>query len=295
MNRKRLLLAALVGILVLSLAYAFWAMPRQETAPKTAKPARSAPKRPIAAKAAPSDDRLHLELLNLEPKPFPGADRDIFRFRGGQAPFPVATTVSLAPPVQEAPPPPPPPPPPPSPEELLRGEVSRLTFLGFLDKGGARSVFLTTDGNVFIVKAGDVFGKNNLLVAREISDKHLVVGWTRGPETTRMELLESDAHKPAVLSSGAATGNSAQRSPAAASRPGGAGFPSRRIFPQRDAVQPATPPEQQDEVSQEESTQDENVQPDEAEKGVQPPEAGVKLEELLRRKLQGGEGNGTKQ
>jgi len=292
MNRKRLLLAALVGILILSLAYAFWSMPRQEKAPKTARPSQPAAKRPIAGKAAPAADRLHLELLTLEPQPFPGADRDIFRFRGGRATFPVASPVSLAPPIQVEPPPPPPPP---TPEQLLRAEVSGLTFLGFLDKGGARTVFLSTEGNVFIVKAGEGFGKNKQLVAKEISDKHLVIGWTRGPETTRMELLESEAHQPAVLSSGAASASSAQKTPAAGLRPGGAGFPSRRIFPQRDAVQPATPPEQQDEVSQELSQQGEDVQPKEAEKGVQPPEAGVKLEELLRRKLQGGEGNGTKQ
>lgn len=295
MNRKRLLLAALVGILILSLAYAFWSMPRQEKAPKTARPSQPAAKRPIAGKAAPPADRLYLELLTLEPQPFPGADRDIFRFRGGRTTFPVAAPESFAPPIQMEPPPPPPPPLPPTPEQLLRTEVSGLTFLGFLDKGGARTVFLSTEGNVFIVKAGEGFGKNKQLVAKEISDKHLVIGWTRGPETTRMELLESEAYKPAVLSSGAATGSSAQRTPAAGLRPGGAGFPSRRIFPQRDAVQPAIPPEQQDEGSQEPSPQGDDVQPDEAEKEVQPPEAGVKLEELLRRKLQGGEGNGTKQ
>ncbi|NJC88754.1 MAG: hypothetical protein FIB02_09575, partial [Desulfuromonas sp.] len=87
MNRKRLLLAALVGLLLLSLAYAFWAMPRQEKAPPRAEASRPAAKKPAAGKKEPPlADRLHLGLLAQLPQPFPGAGRDIFRFRGGGAP-----------------------------------------------------------------------------------------------------------------------------------------------------------------------------------------------------------------
>jgi hypothetical protein len=133
MNRKRLLLAVLIGLLVLSLAYAFWAMPRQEKAPPRVEGARSvasrsaAPK-PAAGKTAPPPaDRLHLGLLAQEPQPFSDAARDIFRFRGAPAPTVAATAEASPPEAEEEAPPPPPPPPPPMPEEILREKVTRLS------------------------------------------------------------------------------------------------------------------------------------------------------------------------
>ncbi|TLM66056.1 MAG: hypothetical protein FDZ69_07715 [Deltaproteobacteria bacterium] len=84
MNRKRLILAALVGLLILSLIYAFWTAPRQEKAPPRVESQRPAAKKPAAGKKAlPAAERLHLGLLSQAPQPFPGASRDIFRFNGG--------------------------------------------------------------------------------------------------------------------------------------------------------------------------------------------------------------------
>ena len=254
MNRKRLILAALFGVLLLCLGYAFWAMPRQEKAPPRSGPARVAARKPVAGKAAtvkkalPQADRLDLALLDRAAEKFPGAKRDIFRFLGGDGvPLDeVVPLVQVVPVIEEEPPPPPPPPP--TPEELLRSVVSRLVYLGMLEKGGSRSVFLSGGGEVFIVKAGEAFGKNDSLILREFSEKKLVIGWVKGPETVDVRFAENEALKPATMSSPPATGGGGMKLPSAgAPAAGGGGFPPRRILPQRilpqrPAEQPVAPP-----------------------------------------------------
>lgn len=284
MNRQRILLAALAGIFLLSLAYAFWAMPRQEKAPprEAAKPAT---KRSVAvkkeqkgAKGKPADERLHLDLLDTAAEEFPGAGRDIFRFHGGWSPA-VEVPVAVAPPVQEVAPPPPPPPPPTA-EQLLREKVNRFTFLGYLEKGGVRTVFLSGDGEIYLVKAGDHFGKGKELVAKEIGDKELVVGAAGVAEVVRVQLVENEKLTPTIFGTGE---NASSRSAAGASalRSGRPNIVPRRILPQRVSPRTESPPADQEA---------EQVETEE-----QPPDDGVKQEELLKQEPPGGEGDGNKE
>lgn len=275
MNRKRLLLAALAGLLVLSLAYAFWATPRQEKAPPRAETPRPATKKPTAGtKEPPPADRLHLGLLAQLPQPFPGAGRDIFRFRGSGTPV-VEASEEAALPIEA--PPPPPPPPPPTPEQVLREKVAGFTFLGFLDKGGVKTVFLSSAGDLFLVKAGERFGKGQELVAQEINATELVVRAVEGSETVRVKLVENEALKPALLTPGGVGGGG--RSPAAVpgmARPGGGMFPSRRsILQQRAPVQTA-PSAEEEEIEVDEPSPDDNANQEEPDQGAP-----------------GGEGNGN--
>lgn len=285
MNRKRLLLAALAGLLVLSLTYAFWAMPRQEKAPPRVETSRPAAKQPVAGKKEPpTADRLHLGLLAQEPQPFSGAERDIFRFHGGWAPT-TQEVEALMPTTVAAPPPPPPPPPPPTPEQILRGVVTQVTFLGFLDKRGVRTVFLSSGGEVFLVKAGEAFGKDKTLLAREISGRELVIGWVQGPETVRVQLIENEALKPATMTSGAAspvTGNGF--------RSGGTSIPPRRgLLPPR-SPRPMQPPVEQKVIAEE-------MQPPVEEEDIpaemQPPDDGAEQGEPPSEEAPAGEGNGN--
>ncbi|MCM2264512.1 MAG: hypothetical protein NDI73_04900 [Desulfuromonadales bacterium] len=276
MNRKRLLLAALAGLLLLSLAYAFWAMPRQEKAPPRAETPRAVAKKPLAGKQEPPPaDRLHLGLLAETPQPFPGAGRDIFRFRGGWAPVVEAPTM-IAPPVAVVAPPPPPPPP--TPEQILQQKVAGFTFLGFLDKGGVKTVFLSSAGDLFLVKAGERFGKGQELLAQEINATELVVRAGEGSETVRVKLVENEALKPTMLTSGGGGGVSGVPGTASGmARPGGGIFPSRRsVLPQRAPLRTAPPAEA------------ENVEQDEP-----PPNENVTQEEPGKQGLPGGEGNGN--
>jgi len=274
MNRKRLLLAALVGLLILSLAYAFWAMPRQEKAPPRAGTPRPTAKKPAAGKKEPPPaDRLHLGLLAQMPQPFPGAGRDIFRFRGGWAPPVEGAEEAMAPAVEA---PPPPPPPPPTPEQILQAKVAGFTFLGFLDKGGVKTVFLSSAGELYLVKAGERFGKSRELLAQEINATELVVRAAEGPETVRVQLVENEALKPAMLAPGGSGGVSRIPAVPGTVRPGGVSFPSRRSVLQQRASVPTPPPAEEEEVEQDE----------------QPPNENVNQEEPQTQELPGGEGNG---
>lgn len=270
MNRKRLLLAALVGLLILSLGYAFWAMPRQEKAPPRAEGVRATTKKPAAGKVAqPSSERLHLGLLAQEPQPFSDAARDIFRFRGGgSAAVEAAEAAASAEPVVEAPPPPPPPPP--TPEEILQGKVTGITVLGSLDKGGVKTLFLSYEGEMSLVKAGETFGKQRDLVAKEITASELVVGSAEGPATVRILLVDNDGLTPATMTPGEAS----QGARSSGVRPGGMAIPPRRGILQPRVAEP--PPEE------------EMVAPDE-----QPPDENVIQEEPPNEEVPTGEGNGN--
>ena len=280
MNRKRLLLAALLGLLVLSIAYAFWAMPRQEQAPPRTAAPPPATKAVAPGKAGPAPaGRLHLGLLAQTEQPFPGARRDIFRFRSGWAP-PVEIAPPSPPPAVEAPPPPPPP----SAQEILQQRVGRFTFLGFLQKGQVKTVFLSSGGELFLVKAGDSFGRDGDLIAQQITGSELVVGTREGTETVRVKLIEKQALKPGLSLPGGGDSALQQKDLPAGLRQGGTSFPGRRaVQQQRLLPRPAAPP-----TAAEES-------PESAE-DVQSPDDGVTEEEPPQEEEpSGGEGDGDKE
>jgi hypothetical protein len=191
MNRQRILLTILVGALIASLAYAFLAMPRQESAPPRA--AVPPVKGGAAGKGKPAV-RLHLELLASEPEPFPATSRDIFRFRKALPPPDAApVTVAMVKVVE------PPPPPPPTAEELLRQALAGYKVLGFLDKGGVRSVFLANGPEVVVVRPGQAFGVGNRFVATEISATELVVSSADRTVTVRISLGDTGSREPATI------------------------------------------------------------------------------------------------
>jgi hypothetical protein len=215
MNRQRILLTILVGVLIASLAYAILAMPRQEQAPPRA--AAPVAKGGAAGKAKPAV-RLHLELLASESEPFPGTGRDIFRLRRAVPP-PVTAPVALARP--EAPPPPPPPSPPTA-EELLRQALAGYKVLGFLEKGGVRSVFLANGPDVVVVRAGQPFGAGNRFVAAEVTATELVVASADRTATVRVSLGDVGSREPAIIA------------PVSVPRPGIDAEPSRAFPTRRD-------------------------------------------------------------
>lgn len=277
MNRKRMLLAVLAGLLALSVTYAFWAMPRQEKAPPRAAAPRPAAQGATGKSGPAAADRLNLGLLAQLPQPFPGAGRDIFRFRGASAP-PVAVVpvIPVPAPVPELLPPPPPPPPP-TPEQILREKIAGFTFLGFLDRGGVKTVFLSGAGELYLVKAGDMFGRDKSLVAREITGQELVVGSIHDAATVRVKLVEKEALMPTVLSAGG--GSDLSRLPGSAaglSRPAGGAFPSRRSVLQQRAAVPPIPAGGETRVQEE----------------IQPPNENETQEAPAKEGLPGGEGNG---
>ncbi|MHB1397590.1 MAG: hypothetical protein ACYDAI_11395 [Trichloromonadaceae bacterium] len=194
MSRQRLILTLVFGLLLLALGYAYWATPRQQkVAAKT--PTKAAEKRGSDAKAATSTPQgtLRLDLLQREDEEFSGSKRDLFSLR-------------------KAPPPPPPMPPPiqmpvqsllPSTPAVDQeaGAVARalgqFTFLGFLQKDGAKTLFLSSQGEIFVAKKGDAFGKQKEFVITDVSAETLTIRQGSGPGVITVSLKEQQPLAPA--------------------------------------------------------------------------------------------------
>lgn len=196
MNRKLVVLISLLAALVLSLVYAFWSMPRQEQA-APAPAGRAAPRRPPSAQvplaqAAPAAaGRLNLFVLTRAQEPFPGATRDIFRYKA-------SAPVRIEAPVVSAPePPPPPPPPPPTPDELLRQELTGYQVVGSLDKGGRRSVFISGGGETYVVREGQAFGPGDRYLAGKLNGAVMVVTSRDGRASASLPLPGGEDRPPA--------------------------------------------------------------------------------------------------
>jgi len=167
MNRKKLLLCALLLVLLLALFYAFWASPRQE---RIARSGSSSPRTTASPATSKGDDRVvRLDLLEQSGGEFKGIQRDLFG------------TLYPPPKVVKRPPPPvvvPPPPPvvrPPTPVEIVRRELARFTFMGYLRKQERWTIFLSAGSEIFLVQEGDRFGQNNQFHAVEITPQQLVI------------------------------------------------------------------------------------------------------------------------
>lgn len=182
MNRKTWLLGGLALLLGLSLAYAWWATPRQERVPeKPATPSRALPKTPAAPeKAAASEPRVRLDILERAGASFSEPSRDIFRLTTNASvsarpePESLVQTVNF----------------PPSPtlssvaeEAATANATARFAYLGGLEKDGVNKVFLGVNGEIFIVQAGETFGPTGGYQVEEVTRDRLVVRQDGRPVT----------------------------------------------------------------------------------------------------------------
>jgi len=183
MSRNRTVLALLVGVLAISIVYAYFATPRLEKAPPRA-PERQLSKRPEVktdGKPADSEDRIDFSYLDQERIDFGGAERDIFNFGRERirvvAPEPVVhkPVEPVVEPVTVQPPP----------MEVVNRALSQFTFVGFLEKGGEKTVFLSSSGEMFLVKSGERFGVNQEFLIESIDGDLLRINH---PQRGTMEL-----------------------------------------------------------------------------------------------------------
>ncbi|ABQ26118.1 hypothetical protein [Geotalea uraniireducens] len=167
MNRQKMILAILLVLLVLAIIYSFARQPR----PKRAKSLKYTPgvaavsSRPTsnATGAVRADDKkLHLELLDKEFPHFSGFRRNIFKpIFHEEMKLPLATSSPSVRPTLPVPPPPPSPSlPPPLPQQIVEAtpiqrDMARFTFLGFLKKDNKKTIFLSSDKEIYLVKKGD--------------------------------------------------------------------------------------------------------------------------------------------
>jgi len=157
-QQQKSVLSALVAVLLLAIIYRFVTDEKPKTAPLTyARGAvAAAPVRRGLLSPAASSDPLAL-FFSRRHEPFPGANRDLFRMenpapKSKQKPAPVAPVAPAPPAAPEK-----------TPEEIAaeaaRADLSKFHFLGYLTDGD-RSLFLSKDGETFIVKSGDRVLKN---------------------------------------------------------------------------------------------------------------------------------------
>jgi hypothetical protein len=182
MTRQKKVLLMLLAGLALAVLYALWTAPRPQQAPAKSPAERS---QKASAPQKGSEFQVHLQLMSRERQSYGGFRRNIF------APLYRET---LSPPVVAKAVPAPPPPPQPVPEEVeepeedTRRELARFTFLGFLKKDEVKSIFLSSGGEIFVVKSGDRFGRDFVVAA--LSNNNLQIRQGNDPRIINIPLVE---------------------------------------------------------------------------------------------------------
>jgi hypothetical protein len=197
MNRQRLILFVLVIFLGVAALWSYSAIPRLKTvSTSTGKPAPSAKSAVVVAAAAKSarvtDDgtKLNINLLVAETVAFKGYRRNIFKpIFVDELKFNAQKAVAIKPPPPKFVPAPVPPPVQPVMIQPEAAPLAHFTFLGFLKKGSVKTIFLTKDSDILLIKKGDkVAGR---YIATEISDQALTLTVTDTGDEIVIPLIEN--------------------------------------------------------------------------------------------------------
>lgn len=207
-GREKTALIALLAVLALLIVYRLVTKEQPATAPLAYPPgsvARSAVRESLAA-AGSRADPLAVFIAKREEK-FPGVVRDIFRMENPALPKqkrdlitkPVFTaptpTIPEKTPEQIA-------------EEMAKADLSKFRFLGYLTGDRDNTLFLSKDGENFLVKSGDRLLGN--YEVKEAGKEYVVLRDTVTGVEVRVEL---------------SGGESSQQQPARRPLPGGKGRP----------------------------------------------------------------------
>jgi hypothetical protein len=189
----------LVGVLALSVLYAFFTTPRLEKAPPRETP-RSVTKLPetSAGKDSPADSkgRIDFAFLEQDVQEFPGAERDIFNFGGKrirvqpkpEVKKPVEAKPTFVETVKVQPPP----------MDIVNRSLSQFTFVGFLEKAGEKTVFLSSSGEMFLVKSGERFGVDREFLVKEIEGDFIRIKHDAREGIIELKLIEQQKLNSAV-------------------------------------------------------------------------------------------------
>ena len=202
MNRKKLVLCLLLIALAGSLVYSVLRSPKQQrVATLKYRPGAVAPaarkSAPQPAAAVADDQSVHLAALDQELPRFSGYRRNIFSpiFRE-EVKLPPFKPLPLPPkpvplPAQSQMLPAPPPAAPPTEEEVAASEMAKFTFLGFLKKDGARTVFLSSNSEIFLAKKGSFLTPKYQV--SDLTDDAITIKSVAGGRELVIPLLENRA------------------------------------------------------------------------------------------------------
>ena len=204
MNRQKLLLFVLLLVFAGSLFTSYLRAPKQQRVAELAhKPGSAAAVARRSGAAAPGGaadrDRVFLELLGQEPPRSKGFRRNVFS--------PIFSEEVKPPPFRPLPPPPKPVPPPPKPqqsaaqvppqptaEQIADSELAKFTFLGFLEKNGEKTVFLSGNNEIFLAKKGSALGSKFQVTG--LSDDAISIKSVEGGREIVIPLVENRALSP---------------------------------------------------------------------------------------------------
>lgn len=174
MNRQRLILFILVIVFAVASLWSYSAMPRpKKVSSLTFKPGQQAKASvsPANRSSREMDDgtRLKIDLLDSESAGFTGYRRNVFKpvFMDESKVVKQNAVVIKPPPKVTAAPV----------EQVIimpeTAQLARFTFLGFLKKGSVKTIFLSNEKDILLVKKGDkVAGRYE---ATDISDQALTL------------------------------------------------------------------------------------------------------------------------
>jgi hypothetical protein len=116
------------------------------------------------------------------------------------------------------------------PFEVVHRALAQFTFLGFLDKAGEKTVFLSSAGSLFLAKSGEQFGTDLEFTVEDISGELLQVRHNGREGLIEIPLLEQEKLNASV--------SAPARLPAVApiNRP-----QTRAFNPKRRMLRPAAP------------------------------------------------------
>lgn len=182
MNRQKLFLIILLGILAAAIGYAFWKSPRLERVTKPLQQRIKHPESPQAGAFPLEGLHVRLDLLKRKAKAYTGYKRNIFGpafVKPPQLPAPPPEKV-VVPAVK----------PPVVPPQEVKKPVPRFTFLGFLELGLERTVFLSLKNEIFVVKKGKPFGKNKEFQVVDLTHEKLEIRQGDDPRTITISLVD---------------------------------------------------------------------------------------------------------
>jgi hypothetical protein len=185
MNREKLILSILLIVLVAAAAYSYIRMPRQKTVAELKYvPGMKATPRVATAPQVADEVTLRLDLLDKQSSRFAGYKRNLFKpvfYEEQKAlPTPPPPPPPRPQPVKPAAAPAPPPPPAVAEQTPLQRDMASFTFLGFLKKGEKKTIFLSSNKEIFLARKGDrLSGKYDVT---NITDEALVITSLDGGE-----------------------------------------------------------------------------------------------------------------
>lgn len=180
MKSKRIL-GFLIPAFIAALIYGYLQMPKQEritTSDDKSFQRPQAKKQKSASTGKEAFPRLRTDLLERQTQIYPGVRRNLFSAAivGSQIEEEIEVIIEKPPAVIVTPvfvPPPPPPPRLPSPQEVAQKDLARYKFVGFFKKGEKKTIFLSLDGEILLVRKGEYLGRDRKYYVVNITDTTL--------------------------------------------------------------------------------------------------------------------------